>query len=550
MKLFWASWVRLLSIACVLGRHGLAHALDLRARRRKASSISGPERLRRIFEDLGGMYIKFGQMLALQPDILSLEYCNALFNLLDRVRPIDYSDIERTFVEELGKTPAELFDTIDERPLATASIGQVHVAWIKGVKVAVKVQRPAVEADFRGDVRLMSVTIRLIRHLHLSWLYWVIEPMSEFVAWTTEELDYRREARYMQQLGENARDNPHERVPAVIWEYTTRRTLVAEFLEGSTVLGYLRALEVTDHTLFDRLDAEGFDSHETASNIINNFLGDVFRHGMFHADLHPANLMILPGNVVGYIDFGITGTISAYSRQNLVALTLAYTRGDLEGMCDSFFRVSAMESNASTARFKRGLVRDAKSWYQSDGKETHLRKNFTLVMLDMLRLSRQTGIWPERDVIKYIRSAIAIDGLITRFAPTFDLGAHLQTVCERYLKWHLRRSTFTFDSLLGVAMPLGRLFRDGGLRATAALSKIEAGGFQFDRKPQGELQPGSILRYRAIYLAGFLFTICFGISVSSEKIQFGMNLFTSEAALAAGAFLLLVGTIRKLPIGD
>jgi ubiquinone biosynthesis protein len=550
MKLLWVSWIRLFSIVCILGRHGLAHAACLCVGSRSARRVSGPERLRRIFEELGGMYIKFGQMLALQPDILSLEYCNALFNLLDRVRPFDYSEVERTFIEELGRPPAEFFDAIEEQPLATASIGQVHVAWIKGTKVAVKVQRPAVEADFRGDVRLMTATIRVIRRLHIQWLYWVIEPMSEFVAWTTEELDYRCEARYMQQLRENAQDNPQEKVPAVIWGLTTRRILVAEFLEGTTVLAYLRALEVSDHNLFDRLEGRGFDSHEMASNIINNFLGDVFQHGMFHADLHPANLMILPGNVVGYIDFGITGTISSFSRQNLVALTLAYTRGDLESMCESFFRVSAMESTASIARFKAGLARDAKTWYQNDGKEMHLRKNFTLVMLDMLRLSRQTGIWPERDVIKYIRSAIAIDGLITRFAPTFDLGAHLETVCERYLKWHLRSSVFTFNSLLGAAVPLGRLYRDGGLRAADLLAKLAGEGLEFCSKPDGGPPPGTGLRHRTIYLSAFLFTICFEVSMSSEKIQLGWNPFTSEATLAAGALLLLIQTVRKLPIGD
>jgi ubiquinone biosynthesis protein len=499
---------------------------------------------------LGGMYIKFGQMLALQPDILSLEYCNALFNLLDNVKPFSYSDVERTFREETGKTPDQIFDAIEKRPLATASIGQVHMAWFKGMKVAVKVQRPAVESDFRGDVRLMTAGIQLIRRLHIRWLYWLIEPMSEFVAWTSEELDYRREARYMQQLRENARDNPHEKVPAVIWEYTTRRTLVAEFLEGPTVLAYLRALDGSDHSLFDQLDATGFDSHEMASNIINNFLGDVFQHGMFHADLHPANLMILPGNQVGYIDFGITGTISAYSRQNLVALTLAYTRGDLEGMCDSFFRVSAMESNASVARFKQGLARDAKTWYQREGTEVHLRKNFTLVMLDMLRLSRETAIWPERDVIKYIRSAIAIDGLITRFAPTFDLGAHLEAVCERYLKWHLRRSTFTFESLLSMAMPLGRLFWDGGLRAAQALNRVTTADARFYSQPDGEAVSFAPVRRRAICLAAYLFTICLGLSTSAGKIHLGINLFTSEAALASGAFLLLMNTVRKLPTGE
>jgi predicted unusual protein kinase regulating ubiquinone biosynthesis (AarF/ABC1/UbiB family) len=551
----WMNVVRAASILTVLFKNTAGCLRDGAVRRWPVlrrffpSPILPPERLRQVFEELGGTYIKFGQMLALQPDILSLEYCNALFNLLDRVAPFSYEQVERIFLEEFGRKPDELFDSFDAEPLATASIGQVHIAWLRGRKLAVKVQRPTVDRDFAGDIRLMSAAIWLIRKLRLRMFHWMIEPMSEFIGWTREELDYRYEARYLRQLRHNARSNPNEIVPELLDEFTTRRTLVMEFLEGCTVLGYLRALERGDE-LIDKLEANGFDSHQVAAHIIGNFLGDAFQHGLFHADLHPANLMILTGNRVGYIDFGITGTISSYSRQNLVALTLAYTRGDLPGMCEAFFRVSAMDAGWSADLFREGLARDAKSWYQSDGKTLHLRKNFTLVMLDMLRLSRRTGVWPERDVIKYIRSAIAIDGLITRFSPTFDLGTHLQAVCERYLKWRQRKSFVSFDNLLTSALPLGRLFHDGGLRAAAALEKLAPSAFDRWSEPEGRQAGAAALRARTVYLASFVFTISFAISMSPGKIQLGVNLFTSEVILGAGGFLLLLNTVRKLSKGE
>jgi ubiquinone biosynthesis protein len=222
----------------------------------------------------------------------------------------------------------------------------------------------------------------------------MLEPTGEFLRWTHEELDYRYEARYMERLRRNAANNSHERVPEVFWPYTTRRTLVCEFFEGDTMLSYLRALESGDEQLVDNLQTIGFEPDKTARHIIDNFLGDVFQHGMFHADLHPANLMILPGNTVGYIDFGITGTISRYSRRNLIALTLAYTRGDLEGMCEAFFRISVFDSETSQARFREGLKQFAETWYETAGRERRLRKNFTLVMLDMLRLSRRRQVHP------------------------------------------------------------------------------------------------------------------------------------------------------------
>src|SRR5262249_48451043 len=160
----------------------------------------GPERLRRLLEDLGGSFIKFGQMLALQPDVLTLEYCDALFDLMDRVPPFDFSAVERTFLEEFGKRPDELFDRFDQRPLASASIGQVHVAYANGVKYAVKVQRPDATLSFTADIALMTLCGALIRNLRLKRLYWMLEPIGEFTTWTLDELDYRIEERYLVQL--------------------------------------------------------------------------------------------------------------------------------------------------------------------------------------------------------------------------------------------------------------------------------------------------------------------------------------------------------------
>src|SRR2546423_13641404 len=530
---FWLSLRRLVYITSVFVRHALAHAggalvwrwprLALRLGCRR---LSGPERLRGMLEDIGGTFIKFGQMLALQPDIASLEYCNALFNLLDRVTPFPVTEVERIFVEELGARPSEVFDAFEEQPLATASIGQVHVGYLDGRKVAIKVQRPNVERDFAGDIRLMSATIRLIKFLRLRQLYWLIEPTSEFLAWTHEELDYRCEARYMDRLRRNAHGNTCERVPEVLWRFTTRRTLVSEFFEGETLLAYLRALESGDGRLFERLRSSGFDPDRMARNIIDNFLGDVFRHGMFHADLHPANLMILPGNVVGYIDFGITGTISRYSRQNLIALTLAYTRGDLEGMCEAFFRISVLDSETSAARFREGLKVFAESWYETEGRERRLRKNFTLVMLDLLRLSRRTGVWPERDVVKYIRSAIAIDGLITRFAPSFDLGRHLQTVCDRHLRWSARRAMFTYDSILGWAISGGNIARDGPLRAASFMRRLMAGELEAEAEMvRGGGGGDRGQPPRAVQLGAVVLTLSLAMTGAGAPAELGTNLF-------------------------
>jgi ubiquinone biosynthesis protein len=551
---FWATSRRVAHLGWVVARHGAAHVAGPRlarwprlARRLNPAGLSGPERLRTALEEMGGTFIKFGQMLALQPDLVSLEYCNALFNLLDRVAPFGPEQVERTFVEELGKGPGEVFDSFDPRPIATASIGQVHVARLGGRKVAVKVQRPKVEEEFGGDIRLMSAAIRLITRLGLKRLAWMVEPMSEFVSWTREELDYRREARYMEQLRRNARDNAAERVPAVVWEHTTRRTLVMEFLDGLTVLDYLRALERNDERVFRRLGAGGFEPNGFARKLIDNFLGDAFRHGLFHADLHPGNLMILPGNVVGYIDFGITGRLSRYSRQHLIAMTLAYTRGDIDGMCASFFKVSAVGPDSDAEGFREGLKRLADEWYEMSGRERRLRKNFTLVMLDMLRLSRATGVWPERDVIKYIRAAIASDGLITRFAPGFEVGRYLERVCNRHLKWQAWGALVSYEALLGWSTAGSQLLRDGALRGASFLHRLATG--ELPAHADLGSSPGDAdgpARRQVVHLAGVVFGVVLLMVLTGERPEVGANLFTAEALVLGAAALLLVRALGRL----
>jgi ubiquinone biosynthesis protein len=550
---WWSNLRRLGHIAAVLVKHLLAHvvgALSVRwtwlVRRLPHSTLSGPERLRTLFEDLGGTFIKFGQMLALQPDILPFAYCNALFNLLDRITPFGFEQVEKIFVNEFGSSPAEIYDHFDPQPIATASIGQVYVAYLGGRKVAVKVQRPSVQTDFAGDIRLMAVAIRLINTLRFKRLYWMIEPMSEFVAWTREELDYRCEARYIEQIHRHSKDNAKESVPIVFWEYTTHCILTIGFLEGVTVLDYIRALEAGDELLVQRLRAMGFEPNQFARNIIENFLTDAFRHGMFHADLHPANLMICSDNTVGYIDYGITGVLSPYLRRHLVALTLAYSRGDLDGMYTLFFKVSALEANSDAEGFRSGLRALAGEWYMMEGKNRRLIKNITLVMLDLLKLSHKTGIWPERDVIKYIRSSIAIDGLITRFAPAFDVGKYLEMVCDRYLTWQMRQELVAFDTLVEWSSSSGHLMRDGALRAATFLQRVSSGELPAHAEFSTVSEESDGAGRQAVQLAAIVFSISVLMMITGETVQFGVNLFTAEVLLMAAAAAMLLRTIRKL----
>jgi ubiquinone biosynthesis protein len=538
---------RLVYIASVLTRHGLAHLSGKRLnrllkKRLPPGDMTGPERVRAILEDIGGTAIKFGQMLALQPDILPFEYCNALYNLLDRVAPFQPEEVHQIILEELGEKPLEIFETFDDTPLATASIAQVHVATLNGVQMAVKVQRPNTETEFGGDIQLMEAAIGLIRSL--KSLSWLADMISEFIDWTREELDFRCEARYMAQLRQNARDNPTEQIPRVRQDLTTSRVLVAEFLDGQTVLAHLRTLENGEDIAAYQLRSNGFDPDVFARNIIDNFLFGAFQKGLFHADLHPANLLILSDNVVGYVDFGITGVLSHYARRKVAEMTLAHTRADLDGMCAAFFEISTINPASDVEKFRQGLEAFSKEWYEPRGNRQWLRRNFTLVMLDILKLSRQTGIYPGREVIKYIRSSIAADGLITRFAENFDVGGYLETACDRYLKWHIRQASFSYDSLAAWSNASSSLAKDGPGRAIGVLDRLISGQLPIEIGPTTGADD-STQRYRVISLAAVVLLVSILITTTGTQAQFGINLFTAELMLGAAATAQLFRTLYQ-----
>jgi ubiquinone biosynthesis protein len=456
-------------------RHLLVHALHgflgrwpILAARLPARNIPGPERLRLAIEEIGGTFIKFGQMLAMQSDLLPLEYCRILSTLFDQVPAFSYAEVEQTFLEDLQQTPLQIFSSFDRTPIATGSIGQVHTATLGNQTVAVKIRRPTILNDFGADIASMKIAVGTVKLLRIKWLYWIIAPTEEFLFWTQEELDFRREAHYMDELGRNAKDNRFEKVPRVFWSCTTARILTAEFLDGITLSEYLRTEDPTSLQLGPEFDANVF-----ASRLIDNFLGDAFRHGMFHADLHPGNLMILKDNVVGYVDFGISGVLSRYSRRHLIAMTLAYARGDLDAMCESFFRISTFSGDANPRGFRTGVQSAADGWYGDRADERRLRKSITSIMLDLLLISKDNGVWPQRDVIKYIRSAIALDGLIKNFSPDVDVGRHLEQACERHIRWDSFRMLTSSNLWIGLLGGLTGLMRDGFLRALVALGRPE-----------------------------------------------------------------------------
>ena len=260
----------------------------------QSGRCTGARRLRLAFEELGGAWLKLGQMLALRFDLLPKDYCYELFGLLYNVKSTPYAQIRRVVKEELGDYPERLYVSFSEEPLASASIAQVHEAVLHtGETVAVKVQHPEASSLLRADISLVYMTASVLNFVHAVPRALTQSVIDEFSRWTNEELDFRIEAKHAQRFRDNAAEDPLEKVPIVYWELTAARVLTLELIRGVPLIEVYEAVKRGDEKYLEGFREAGHDLSRIARNLTSNTLNQIYQDGYFHADLHPANLFVL-----------------------------------------------------------------------------------------------------------------------------------------------------------------------------------------------------------------------------------------------------------------
>ena len=313
---------------------------------RKWRPYSRPVMARRMAEDLGPTFIKFGQIVASSSGMFPKPYVIEFQKCLDRVRPFSYDEVTRTIREDLGERASRL-SKIDPKPLASASIAQVHTAELDdGTQVVVKVQRPGIPQRIRADMRIMrgvaGLAHRFVKDAELANPVAVVE---DFAATLQEELDFRKEAANCERFNEIMAELGHKdvRAPRPYWDLTTPRVFVMERFYGT---------RVDDKPGIDKLgvDAEG--------HLIKGMVAwfqCVLLHGFFHGDVHAGNLMLLDNLDLGFLDFGIVGRFNGRQREMVTEYIVAFATGDYKGLAKIIVEMGGVHESIDMAQFTKDL---------------------------------------------------------------------------------------------------------------------------------------------------------------------------------------------------
>jgi ubiquinone biosynthesis protein len=461
-------------IAEVLTKHGfgaivyqlgLDHYLDLpdRILRRKPSEkelITPAHRVTLALEELGPTFVKLGQILSTRSDLLPPSFVTELSRLQDDVAPAVWETVKATIQKELGQSLSEVFAEFNETPLAAASLAQVHAAiLLNGDEVVVKVQRPGIQPTLETDLDILKDMAQLAQdRLALAKRYRVADLADEFSNALRSELDYRREARNADRFRANFEDESHIYVPKIYWEYTTAQVMVMERIHG---------LKISD---IKALNAAGYDRHQLALYSARFIIQEVLTDGFFHADPHPGNLLVMPGEVIGVLDFGTVGHLSATDRTNLVRLFVHVIQLDAEGVVDQLIRMEIASPDVNEAGLRRD-VRRLLMRYQGVSLE-EISVHEILEALEPIIQNHNLHI--PTDLWLLIKTIVIMEGVGRALDPEFDIF----DVARPYIRRLMFQLWFPSElglSALRTVTTLTDLIFDLPRQTTRILGQIERG---------------------------------------------------------------------------
>jgi len=364
------------------------------------------ERVRMALEEMGPAYVKFGQMLSNRNDILPEEMISELQKLQDKVE-IQEVDIRKKLAEELNIIPEEYFQSIDEEPMASASIGQVFRAVLKnGEKVVLKVRRDNIDNVVETDLIIMKDMAKFLEKYDVNAkninLLYIVESFENMLK---KELSLINERKNMERFENNFKENEHIHVPVVYKELSNNRILCMEFIEG---------IKITDK---EKLEEAGFNPKEIASLGLELYIKQVMKYGFFHADPHPGNIFLGKDGKVIFIDFGAMGTLYPYEIELLEELTLNFLQKDVKKMIATIKELALDYNISDEKRLERGFY-DILSMVDGTSLE---EINLTEIMERVKTLLSQNQVLLSEDVYLLVKGIGQIEGIGRHLNPQLNI---------------------------------------------------------------------------------------------------------------------------------
>lgn len=402
-----------------LERAHLLKFLKLPLRKRKIVD-SVPVRLKLMLEELGPTFIKMGQILSTRPDLVPLPFIKELEKLQDEVKPIEGEEIKKVIQQTFGKDIEDLFLYFEEKPVASASISQVHKAKLKnGKEVAVKVRKPRIERVISTDIQILYDIARLIeKFIKEARIYQPLRIIEEFEKSIRKELDFRIEERNMERFRKNFADDENVYIPEVFKEFTTENILVCEYAEGIKI------------NKIDKLEKIGIDRKKIAEKGVNATLKQIFMHGFFHADPHPGNIIILPDGKICYFDFGIVGKLDEERKIHLISLMNGFLRRDPEKIIRTLEIMGSIEDETDTQALKIEISEIIDEYYGLELKEIRIEK----IMEDLFERMRKFRIIIPSEFSLLAKTLITIEGVGLALDPEFNLTERIKPFVTSFLE--------------------------------------------------------------------------------------------------------------------
>ena len=388
-----------------------------RKRSERVEKLTRPQRLRMAFEELGPTYIKLGQILSTRPDLVPVDILEELARLQDEVPPFPFEDVKAVIESEFGVPAEELFDQLDNQPLASASIGQVHKARTKdGEPVAVKFQRPDIQKIIEVDLEIMLHLATLAeRHIKEFEIHRPVKIVEEFARTLEKEIDYRNEATNMERIARRFLNLPHIYIPAVFREFTTSRVLTAELIEGIKI------------SKIESIVEAGLDQKVIADRVVGLVLKQAFEHGFFHADPHPGNIFVLTDNVICLVDYGMMGLVDRATREAFVDLLDSVVHQQEVKTTQVLLNLTDWDEEPDIRALEREVADFMGRHFYKPLKDMEIGK----LLQDLLHLTMRFRLRLPPDIFLMIKALSSVEGVGRALDPNFDLIAHARPFIQQ-----------------------------------------------------------------------------------------------------------------------